>query len=129
VIKTDYWLRLCDEDVKTVKINLKGKRYLVVAFFCLLIAEKSLKAVISELTNAVPPYTHNLKRLAEIGGIYNDLSDDERNLLQRLTPLNIEGRYAEYKDTIRKSLTPKMCKTIFTETEAFLCMIKKKLGR
>jgi len=122
-------LRLCDSDVVTAKVNLKGKQYLWVGFLCHLIVEKSLKAVIAEKTNEMPPKIHNLVRLAELGDVYNDLSEVQVNLLDTLTPMQIDGRYEEYKDAIRKTLSPEKCKQLLAETEPFLCMIKKKLGK
>jgi len=127
--KTDYWLRLADEDVISAKVMLKGKRYLWVGFLCHLIVEKSLKAVIAERTNDVPPKIHNLRRLADKAGLINDLSSSQQSLLSKLTNMHIDGRYEEYKDAIRQTLPPEICKTLITETEAFLCMIKTKLGR
>jgi len=126
--KAKYWLRLCDEDVKSIKVNLKGKRYLLVGFLCHLIAEKSLKAVIAERTNEIPPKIHNLVRLSELAGLANDLSVSQIDLLARLSRMHIDGRYAEYKESIRKTLSPEICKTLVAETEAFLCWIKNKLG-
>jgi len=127
--KTDHWLRIADNDVKVAKTMLKTKQYLYVGFFCHLIVEKALKAVIAERTNGVPPKIHILTRLAELGGLVDELSDAQRNLLGMLTPLHIDGRYEEYKDTIKKTLTPEICKNLILEVEEFLCMVKKKLGR
>jgi len=127
--KTDKWLRMCDNDVITTKINLEGEQYLWVSFHCHLIVEKALKAVIAENTDDLPPKIHNLKRLAEIAMLYDDFSDAQRKLLETLTPMNINGRYEEYDDIYRTELSAQECETLLAETEAFLCMIKKKLGR
>jgi len=127
--KTDYWLRIAHTEIKAANVMLKAKMYLWVGFHCHLMVEKALKAAIAEFTNEVPPKIHKLFRLAEKAGIYNDLSVAQLDLLDRLTPLHIDGRYAEYKDAIRKTLTPEYCKTLIKESEAFLCWIKNKLGR
>jgi len=127
--KTDKWLRMCDNDVKTTKINLEGEQYMWVSFHCHLIVEKALKAVIAEITDEMPPRIHNLKKLAEIALLYDDLSDTQRDLLKNLTPMNIDGRYEEYDDNFEEVLTPQECATLLAETEDFLCMIKNKLGR
>jgi len=127
--KTDKWLRMCDKDVITTKINLKGEQYSWVGFHCQLIVEKALKAVIAEKTNEMPPRIHNLKKLAQIAGVYDDLSDTQRDLLKSLTPMCTGGRYEEYDEEPEEPLSPEECETLLAETEAFLCMIKKKLGR
>ena len=127
--KTNYWLELCDEDLITAKILLESKRLLHMGFYCHMIAEKALKAVVARKTKDVPPKTHNLPKLAAIGDIYNDLSEKQLKLLDDLKPLQIEARYPEYKASVAETLTPEKCKRIIAETEEFLCWIKKKLEK
>ena len=127
--KEKYWLDLCDEDVTVADLLLKGNKYLQVGFFCHLIAEKALKAVIASITDEVPPKIHDLHKLAKYGEIYNDLSEEHLILFKELMPLHIDGRYPEYKANISKTLNAEKCARIFEETEGFLCWIKKKLGR
>ena len=73
--------------------------------------------------------THDLTKLAEYGGIYGGLSDSQKDFLEDLMPLQIDGRYAEYKESIAQTLTLEKCERIYKETEEFLCWIKKKLGK
>ena len=73
--RADSWLNMCDEDLITAKWLLDGKRLLPMGFFCHLIAEKALKAVVTHNTGEIPPKTHDLTKLAERGGIYGDLSE------------------------------------------------------
>jgi len=127
--KTDYWISLAERDVPTAKVNLKGKQYLWVGFLCHLIVEKSLKAVIADITDEIPPKIHKLTRLAELAGMVDELSESQRSLLNTLTPMHIEAQYEDNKNTIRKKFTPQGWKNLLSETEEFLCMIKKKLGR
>ena len=98
-------------------------------FVCHLIAEKAIKAIVASKTNDIPPKIHKLTKLAEVGGIYNDLSGCHQDLLEKLTPLQIEGRYPEYKEKINARLTPMYCKQLIEETEEFLCWIKKRLEK
>ena len=51
------------------------------------------------------------------------------NLLNKLTPLQIEARYPEYKEKIAALLTENYCNKLLEETEGFLCWIKEKLGK
>ncbi len=127
--RADSWLNMCDEDLITAKLLLDGKRLLPMGFFCHLIAEKSLKAIVSNNTGEIPPKTHDLNKLAERGGIYNDLSEYQKDFLDNLMPYQIDGRYTEYKDNLSKTLTYEKCENIFIETEKFLCWIKEKLGK
>lgn len=127
--KVDYWLELCDDDIKAATAMLKSRNFLWTGFICHLVAEKALKAAIANITNDVPPKIHKLTRLAEIGNIYDKLSENQKNLLEKLTPLQIEGRYPEHKERVSARLTQQYCKQLIVETEEFLCWIKHQLGK
>jgi HEPN domain-containing protein len=79
--KVQYWLDLADDDVKAANLLLKGGSYLQAGFFCHLIAEKALKAVIAHNTDETPPKIHKLKELAVKGIIFDDLSEEQIALL------------------------------------------------
>ena len=127
--KVDYWLDLCNDDLITAKALLDAKRPLHMGFFCHLIAEKALKAVIASITDDVPPRTHDLRKLAMLGNLLDDLSAEQRTLMEKLLPLHIEARYPEYKIKMLETLTTDYCKQILSETEAFLCWIKRRLEK
>ncbi len=127
--KSAYWLELCDEDRLTAAALLSAGRFLHSGFFCHLIAEKALKALIADAANDVPPRIHDLNKLADRAKILGELSDSQLLLLDRLTPLHIEARYPEYKEKIRAELTHDYCGQLLRETEAFLCWIKNRLGK
>ena len=127
--KVDYWLDLCDDDLITAKTLLEKDRLLHMGFFCHLIAEKALKAVVVSETDDVPPRIHDLRRLAALGDVLDDLTTEQRTFLGTLMPLHLEARYPEYKKRVLETLTTESCKQILAETEAFLCWIKKRLGK
>jgi HEPN domain-containing protein len=127
--KTAYWLDLCGDDLMTAKALLKSKRFLHMGFFCHMVAEKALKAVIAERTDEVPPKTHDLAKLASRGGIWESLSDEQKELFKKLIPLQIEARYPEYKEQIAATLTKDFSEKLLLETEAFLCWIKAQSGK
>jgi HEPN domain-containing protein len=127
--KVQYWLDLCDEDKTVADLLLKGGKYLQTGFFCHLIAEKALKAVIASNTAEAPPKIHDLHKLAKYGKLYNDLSERQLSLFKELMPLHVDGRYPEYKANIAKTLTAEKCAKILEETEDFLCWTKKRLGK
>ena len=127
--KTEYWLELCDDDLLTAKALFQSKRHLHMGFFCHLIAEKALKAVIAHKTDEVPPRIHDLDRLAVLGGISESLSEEQLALLDKLTPLQIEARYPEHKERIAATLSTLYCEQLLNETEEFLCWIKQQLEK
>ena len=108
---------------------LDAKQLLWAGFLCHLIAEKALKAMITENTDRVPPKIHVLRKLAELGHVLDKLSADQIKLLQVLTPLQIEARYPEHKDRIRATLTPEYSEKIYMQTGEFLCWIKQQLEK
>ena len=80
-----------------------------------------------DLTDEVPPRTHDLHRLASLSGIFDELNDEQLDLLDKLNPLQIEARYPEYKSKIAASMSKNYCKELLEDTEGFLCWIKQKL--
>jgi len=97
-----------------------------VGFMCHLAIEKGLKAVIAK-DGAIPPKIHTLARIAELAGLADSLTDEQKMLLAELQPLNIEARYPSNKDEVVKLLNGKYCKELITRTEEFLQWIKLQL--
>ena len=92
-------------------------------------AEKALKAAVANSTNEAPPKTHDLPKLADKTDIYEGMPQEYKKLLNKLTPLQIEARYPEYKEKLTALLTENYCAILLGETEGFLCWIKEKLGK
>jgi len=59
--KVNYWLELCDDDLRAANNLLASKDYLWMGFICYLIAEKALKAAMASITGEVPKIHHLLK--------------------------------------------------------------------
>ena len=127
--KVDYWLDLADDDVSVAEMLLNGKKYLYAGFFCHLIVEKAIKAIVANVTSEAPPKIHRLKKLALAGKIFDILSEDQLELLDELDPLNIEGRYPEYKTNIEMKLNHEYCTELLKRVEDFLCWTKQWLGK
>lgn len=123
-----YWVTTAEYDLVTAKSMLKAKWYLYVGFLCHQTIEKVLKAHYVKIKNKVPPHIHNLLYLAENTGIYLLFSEQQKDLLNELRPLNIEARYPKYKDNLFKSLSPKRCAKILKETTELYKWIIKKLN-
>lgn len=84
---------------------LKSKLYLYVGFMCHQAVEKMLKAHYATQTKDVPR-THNLNRLAMATGLFADMSDDQKNLIN----------------------THDRCQNLITETEELIAWIKTQLS-
>ncbi|MCK6569212.1 MAG: hypothetical protein DCC59_11560 [Chloroflexi bacterium] len=72
---------------------LKGKRIWMGLFALHLAVEKALKAHVIKETRDIPPFIHNLPKLAEAAGL--KLGEKYTNLLADLNPYSIRGRYQE----------------------------------
>jgi len=127
--KVEYWLELCDDDIRAAKNLLASKDYLWMSFLCHLVIEKAIKAVFASKTDKVPPKIHNLPKLAEKAMLLDDLSDEQLDFLEELTPFNIEARYPSYKDKMMAKLSPEYCKNLLTRTEEYLCWTRQKLEK
>jgi len=127
--KVQYWLDIADEDVGAAEVLLKNNKLLQAGFFCHLIVEKALKAIVQHQTGETPPRIHKLLALAVKGEIHDSLSEKQLALLEELDPLQMEARYPEYKTKIAKTLTKEKVERIFKETEEFLCWTKQRLGK
>lgn len=91
--------------------------------------EKILKAYyVHQLADETPPFSHNLRYLAEKSDLYNTIPDDYKNFINELMPLNIEARYPSYKEQLMKVLTQNKCLNIIKNTKKFQQWIKQKLS-
>ena len=124
--KALYWLELAEYDLDTARAMLETGRYLYVGFMCHQVIEKALKGVVSS-SGKTPPYIHNLSKLAELSGVYERLTDEQRDLLDALEPLNIQARYPEEKDRIFSTLNADRCRALLVQTEELYRWIRATL--
>ena len=55
------------------------------------------------------------------------MSDEQKDFLFMVSPLNVEARYPTQKQEIFNSLNKEKCKEIINKTEEMVIWIKKKL--
>ncbi|MFO7811299.1 MAG: HEPN domain-containing protein [Candidatus Delongbacteria bacterium] len=122
-----YWTEISEYDLSTADVMLKNKKYLYVGFMCHQTIEKILKAYFVNTVKEIPPYIHNLTKLTKLSGLNQDLSEDQKEVLDVLEPLNIEARYPTYKNEIFKSLNETKCKQILSDTKELYLWIKNRL--
>ncbi len=125
--KVEYWLELAIYDLDTAKAMLKSKRYLYVGFMCNQVIEKTIKAYYVKIKGGQPPYTHKLVRLAEESNLYKIMSEEQKDFIDLVSPLNIEARYPTQKKEIFEALNQSKCKEIINKTEEMMLWIKEKL--
>ncbi len=115
--KVAYWLDIANEDLDVAEDLFKAKRWLYVAFMCHQVIEKTLKAYWTATREDVPPYIHEHKRLAELCGLYALMSEEQRDFLQLIRPMNIEARYPDYKRSIARTLGEDNTRQILEQTK------------
>jgi len=127
VSEIEYWLDLATYDLETAKAMKDTERYLYVGFMCHQVIEKALKAYYASRSEDAPPYTHNLRVLAQKSGLYSALSEEQKNYLEFLEPLNIDSRYPAHKDKLLAMLSGEKCTEIIQETESQLKWVTMRL--
>ena len=127
--RVEYWIDLAEYDLKAAHAMLTSKMYLYVGFMCHQTIEKALKAVIACdcMGDEIPPKIHDLRKLGEKAGLFAKLTEEQKETIGKLNPLNIEARYPEYKNRLAANLTSDICQELIHETEGLLCWIKEQL--
>jgi len=125
--KIKYWVDLSDYDFDTALAMQQSGRYLYVGFMCHQTIEKIFKAYFNLVSNEPAPYSHSLSYLAKKANIYDSFTDDFKDFIDILEPLNIEARYPSHKERLLKSLSKERCESILQNTRNLQQWIKEKL--
>lgn len=125
--KIKYWFELSDYDFETAQAMLSSGRYLYVGFMCHQTIEKILKAYYTSIKKETAPFTHSLSYIAGKADLWDKLSDEQKNTIDILEPLNIETRYPTYKERLVNSLTKERCEMLISRTNELRKWIKLKL--
>ena len=118
--RSKYWIEIADYDMGTAKAMQTSGRFLYVGFMCHQAVEKTIKAYYCSKKDEAPPFTHNLKNLAERCDLLPLFSDEQLDFIEELLPMNIEARYPTHKEQIFKLLTPQKCEDIIKHTESWI---------
>jgi HEPN domain-containing protein len=128
--KIQYWTEIAEYDLTTAEAMLETKRYLYVGFMCYQAIEKILKAVyVQRFPNETPPFTHDLLKLMKLMSLYDDMSEEQKNTIRILEPLNIDSRYPRSKFALSSSLNNQRCIDIIQRTKGLFQWIKQQLSK
>ncbi len=122
-----YWIDLSDYDLETAEAMLSARRYLYVGFMCHQTIEKAFKAYFSKLKSETAPYSHSLSYLAKKGEFYDLFTEQQKEFIDQVEPLNIEARYPSHKEKLLKSLSKSKCREIISQTKELQKWIKERL--
>lgn len=120
-VQIEHWRVGAHEAFETAEHLLAGSRNIHCLFFCHLSVEKALKAKVVEQTKDFAPKTHNLLRLAELGG--HELNNILRKDLTILTNFCLEGRYSQ---SVNFNPSNELTKHWFERTKELLEWCEKK---
>ena len=125
--KVRYWIDLAEYDFETAKAMFDTKRYLYVGFMLHQTIEKVLKGYYVKNIDENPPYTHSLLKMAQKVSVYDEFSDEQKDLLDILDPLNIQARYPSHKEKILSDLDSHRCSKLISEAGELFTWIKQRL--
>ena len=125
--KVQYWIEISDYDIDTAEAMLRSKRYLYVGFMCHQAVEKIFKAYFTGVKSETAPFSLSLSYLAKKGDFYESFTEEQRDFIDQIEPLNIEARYPSHKERLMKSLTEEKCTEILKKTKELQLWIKEKL--
>ncbi len=125
--QVNYWKELSEYDLETAEAMLKSKRYLYVGFMAHQAIEKILKAYFVKIHADTPPYSHSLSHIAKKAEVYEHFSENQKEFLDLLEPLNIECRYPVHREELLKTLTDEKCIDILNKTRDLQIWIKQRL--
>lgn len=121
-----YWLTTAEKDLDFAReVLTHGKNLHYCLFFCHLVIEKSLKALVVKATREHPVRSHDLEFLAEKAHL--NLSEGDMNFLNEMTEFNIEARYPDEKFEVYHKATPELTRQLFERTIQFSSWIRERV--
>ncbi len=122
-----YWIKNAELKWETAKSLKRSKKYSDCLFFCHLVLECLLKALVVERTGKEAPFIHNLVRLAELAEL--NLTADQKELLRVATPFNIRARYEDYKMAFYKKANKTYTDKYFEKSNEMRLWLLKRLPK
>jgi HEPN domain-containing protein len=78
-------------------------------------------------TSTMPLYIHKLDRLVDLVGLKMVMSAERNDIIDELTPLNIQARYPAYREAIYSLIDKEKAAQIIEKTEELLQWLKAKI--
>jgi len=121
--KTKIWVSISDKDLEVAKSLFKKKYYSYSVFMAHQSLEKILKALIQEITEKIPLYTHDFASLIKQSKI--DFPINTKKTILRLSPHYFATRYPEDIIKIIKQYNLQFTKKFIKDTEEIILWVKK----
>jgi len=119
------WLDSACYDLETAEHMLNTGRYIYTIFMCQLAIEKILKAKVQEITDKIPPRTHNLRYLIKLSGL--EPNEETFEFISKLSDVSIVTRYPEDFEELQRAYDQKVAQRYLKETKKVFQWIKQLL--
>ena len=119
------WLDSAQYNLETAEHMFNAGRHIYTVFMCHLALEKTLKAILTEMLNELPPYTHNLNRLIEMANI--ELPGEYQVFIDELNLQSVPTRYPEDFKKISKEFNRKIAGDYLRQTKRTMRWLKQNI--
>ena len=123
------WVKVAEDDIDTALFCYEGKRYLWALFMCQQALEKIIKALYIEINDKIPPKKHDLIELAGHINIFEECSEETKDLFRRLTRYYIKTRYPENLLELKQKTGKETTFLLLNKTQEVFKWIKEKLNQ
>jgi HEPN domain-containing protein len=121
---TQNWIEMSDYDLETARHMLQTGRYLYVVFMCHLALEKMLKAHVAEVTQSVPPKSHDLIYLLRKGGLVG-MPRQHLDFIGKINNARIPTRYPDDLRRALREYPEEVARDYLKQTEEALQWLRK----
>ena len=122
-----YWIANSDNDYRAMSHLFEKGDYVWALFIGHLVIEKLIKAWYVYRVDQMPPFIHDLVRLAEKAKL--PISESQKDILDTISTFNIKSRYDDYRMSFYQKCSNAFATQWVAEIEEFRQWIKEKLQR
>jgi HEPN domain-containing protein len=120
------WLERVFYDLDTAKAMVQTGRLIYAIFMCQQAIEKCFKALLSYKDKEIIPI-HNLRRLAELSGLIDELDEEKLMKLDFLSSYYINARYKEDLQQLSRGITDKTAQDFIHFSEGLVSWLCQKM--
>lgn len=110
-------------DFTTAQHMLKTGRYVYVVFMCHIAIEKILKAIVAEVTDKIPPKTHNLVYLIKLANL--SIPQEFFDFIAKINNSSVVMRYPEDFKMLITSYPEEIVREYLENTEKVLKWLRQ----
>jgi len=120
------WLDRVTYDMDTAKAMLQTGRLIYAIFMCQQSLEKCFKALLAYKDKEIVPI-HNLRRLAELNSVIQELDEPALMKLDFLSNYYINARYKEDLQQLSKGITDPVVRDFIQFSEGLIAWLCQKM--